>query len=280
MGYRKAIGSRSNKAGGVITSGSPISVGCTGIPPKIWWLEEFIVPQKVALFIVDSPRPLALCPKHKNKMLNLGLFYFPYCVAYDRELNVRRMAMEQTWQTYPAQRYVVGIGKNHRDYTTLLKASAPLGLKVRILSGGNAVPGCSKVTHCEVMPFIPQEEFQQLISDAAFVVIPLSYDRDRKQWKMRTVVGSTAMQVSVMNGKVVVMTDLGVHLHDELVSNSSNGFLVRPGDVAGWTSVMTHLLQCKPAQLRAYMNESFNLAAAFTKESVIRKFTQKLLPLL
>merc|ERR1712107_356435 len=87
--------------------------------------------------------------------------------------------------------------------------------------------------------------------------------------------GITALQSAVILGKIVVMTDLDGHVHHDLLRNGSTGFLVGLEDVNGWKRVMQHLMSCTAAQLRTYMNGAFDMAESFSREQLVKKFTDR-----
>lgn len=219
--------------------------------------------------LVDSGRTPYLSSMRSKalaeKMLLVGESWKGWVVT-DAELARRRAFMEMRWRSGETKnRYIVTIGVNYRDYATLFKAARGLGVLVYVLARGKKVPLCTSDVPCNLPKFLVLEEYNKLIAGALFVAIPTKTG-------VHDGGGITALYEALMNGKIVILTDTGVHMHDHLVYNGSNGFMVGYQDIAGWRRTMKYLLQANTSTLRGLERKAFDVGASFSQESVIEKF--------
>jgi glycosyltransferase involved in cell wall biosynthesis len=113
----------------------------------------------------------------------------------------------------PPGSHLLAVGRDHRDWDTLARASQGLDIEVRVV-GPSAVPG-----PLQLVDPVPREELFALMEQAAAVVVPLA-DRSR-----------TAGQLAVLDAFAVgrgVVATLGPGTEDYVTDDT--GFLVPPGE--------------------------------------------------
>jgi glycosyltransferase involved in cell wall biosynthesis len=159
--------------------------------------------------------------------------------------------------------YILSVGREQRDYATLLEAVGTLGVKA-IVVGSSAWSGTSGERfagvpdNVEVRENLSHEELRALYDGASLVVVPLRPNVDYAA-------GATAvLEAMAMRKAVVVSAAPGIA---DYVNDRETGCLVPPGDPAALRDAITQLLADRAeagrlaARARAVIESDRNLDA-------------------
>lgn len=116
--------------------------------------------------------------------------------------------------------YVLSAGRVFRDFNTLVIAAKDINQKVCIVASPNAVKVPEDLKNVKILFDIPFDEFERLIKNCQFVVIPLE-DRQIS-------VGQLVILHAMALGKPVITTRTAGTV--DYIVNGENGILVEPGN--------------------------------------------------
>lgn len=132
---------------------------------------------------------------------------------------------------------ICSAGLEWRDYPTLIEATAGMDVTVKL---GASSPWSKHKNETEKRELPPNvsarryeyEELRQLYADSRFVVVPL-YENDFQA-------GITTILEGMAMGKAIITTKTTGQI--DTIRDGVNGLYVAPGDVAGWKTAITRLL--------------------------------------
>jgi len=206
-------------------------------------------------------------------MLVLGQYWRGTLHPTAAVLAKRRREMEQRWKaTSTKSNYILGLGKQHRNYWLLLPSLKALGLNIKIASNGKAsLPKCSEMQpkgrRCVLLKQLQKEALHSVISNALMVVIPTSagyYDGS----------GSSALIDALMFGKIILLSDTGNTMQDGFVVDGVNGFLLPPWNATAWFLAMQQVVNMRNDEVRSLERKSFDIAERWTQENLTATFLE------
>lgn len=116
--------------------------------------------------------------------------------------------------------YIFSAGRSQRDYQTLIEAVRDLPVNVIINARDFNLRGVKTATNVTINPFLPFEEYLQLLQAARFVVIPLQRSKHAS--------GETFMIQAMTATKAVIASQ--TFSTAEMLDHGINGLLVPPGN--------------------------------------------------
>lgn len=129
--------------------------------------------------------------------------------------------------------YIFSAGRSNRDYQTLVTAVKDLPISVIINARTFNIKGISTPENVTFNPFLPFDEYLDLLAGASFVVAPL---RPAKHAS-----GETFIVQAMTARKAVIASE--TYSTAEMIENGSNGILVPASDPAALRSAIQELLQ-------------------------------------
>jgi glycosyltransferase involved in cell wall biosynthesis len=122
------------------------------------------------------------------------------------------------WPQY--QDFILAAGRSHRDYKTFVQAVDGLPLKAIINARPFNIEGLSMPENVHCNPFLPRDEFTNLVRNTRFAVLPL--------YPAKHASGETFLLEAMSAGKPVIATE--TYSTVEFIQEGVNGFLVPAGD--------------------------------------------------
>lgn len=131
--------------------------------------------------------------------------------------------------------YIFSGGRSNRDYGSLVKASQELDCTILILAQGVILQNSSQDSNVKVLDNVFGQEFDKLIAESSFVVIPL----DRADESS----GQLVLLKAMTYGKAVVVTENnGVN---DYIVKSETAISVPPKDIIALRSALECLIEDK-----------------------------------
>lgn len=132
---------------------------------------------------------------------------------------------------------IASAGAAHRDYRTLIEASAGLGIPVKIAADSTWFPTRFDISgeaapHVEARSYGNYAQLRELYADARFVVVPLE-DREHA-------CGYAVIAEAMAMGRAVIATR--TRAPSDFLRDAETGLLVPPGDAATLRARMAQLL--------------------------------------
>jgi len=129
--------------------------------------------------------------------------------------------------------YIFSAGRSHRDYKTLIEAVRDLPVRLVINARPFNLKGLTPPDNVTFNPFLPQNEFLDLLRNARFTVLPL--------FEAKHASGETFLLESMSAHKAVIATKTFTLV--DFIQPGVNGDLVDPGDVSGMRTAIQNLLE-------------------------------------
>ena len=146
----------------------------------------------------------------------------------------------QTNHAVPTQsRFIVSAGKTSRDYDTLVRALDGTDISLKIYCSGNSAPSISEYSSNIQVIFNHATNnaisYQDLLLEyqrSHAIAVPLP--------DTKNLAGLTSLLDAMAVGKAVIITrnqQIDIDVEKEKI-----GFVIEPGDVAGWREAVTYLI--------------------------------------
>ncbi|MGB9980274.1 glycosyltransferase family 4 protein [Methanobacterium sp.] len=135
------------------------------------------------------------------------------------------------------EKYILCVGRAGRDYETLLKAVKDLKINVIIVTGNDPIPTSGKIENnyqnIDVLNEISHEEYEKLIANASFIVLPLE--------DTLYPTGQTVLLESMATGKAVIATKTAGTI--DYIENGKTGFFIEPYNAGDLKEKISYLLR-------------------------------------
>lgn len=130
-------------------------------------------------------------------------------------------------------RFILASGRSYRDYATLAKAVQGLDLKVLLLARKFNLAGMELPSNVQTMDLLPLREYQTLLHQAQFVVLPLM--------DLPHAAGDSHIVQSMSASKAIIASR--TPSPEAYIQSGVNGILVPPHDVKALREAILHLWQ-------------------------------------